>query len=140
MKTATKTVKKTGTKAAAKPATKPAEPPAARKVPTQPAAKPAKQAAKAGPKAEPKGEPKTARKMGALDAAALVLAEAGKPMRSKDLITEMATRGLWSSPGGKTPEATLYAAIIREIGTKGTAARFARAGKGEFTSTAKGGA
>lgn len=136
MKTATKTVKKTGTKAAAKPATKPAEPPATRKAPTQPATKPAKQAAKAGPKAEPK----KARKMGALDAAALVLAEAGKPMRSKDLITEMATRGLWSSPGGKTPEATLYAAIIREIGTKGTAARFARAGKGEFTSTAKGGA
>ena len=144
MKTATKTVKKTAAKTATKPATKPAEPPAARKAPTQPAAKPAKQAAKPGPKAEPKvepkAEPKKARKMGALDAAALVLAEAGKPMRSKDLITEMATRGLWSSPGGKTPEATLYAAIIREIGTKGTAARFARAGKGEFTSTAKGGA
>lgn len=140
MKTATKTVKKTGTKAAAKPATKPAEPPAAKAKGKQAPAKPAKQAAKAGPKAEPKAEPKKARKMGALDAAALVLAEAGKPMRSKDLITEMATRGLWSSPGGKTPEATLYAAIIREIGTKGTAARFARAGKGEFTSTAKGGA
>ena len=144
MKTATKTVKKTGTKAAAKPATKPAEPPAARKAPTQPAAKPAKQAAKpgpkAGPKAEPKAEPKKARKMGALDAAAIVLADAGKPMRSKELIAEMAKRGLWTSPGGKTPEATLYAAILREIGAKGTAARFARAGKGEFASTKKGGA
>jgi hypothetical protein len=131
MKTATKTVKK----AAAKPASKPA---------AKPAAKPAKQAAKAGPKAEPKAEPKAApkkaRKMGALDAAALVLADAAKPMRSKELIAEMARRGLWTSPGGKTPEATLYAAIIREIGTKVTAARFARAGKGEFTSTAKGGA
>jgi len=78
--------------------------------------------------------------MGALDAAAIVLAEAGKSMRSKELIAEMAKRGLWTSPGGKTPEATLYAAILREIGAKGTAARFARAGKGEFASTKKGGA
>jgi hypothetical protein len=78
--------------------------------------------------------------MGALDAAAIVLADAGKPMRSKDLIAEMAKRGLWTSPGGKTPEATLYAAILREIGAKGTAARFTRAGKGEFASTKKGGA
>ena len=71
---------------------------------------------------------------------AIVLADAGKPMRSKELIAEMAKRGLWTSPGGKTPEATLYAAILREIGAKGTAARFARAGKGEFASTKKGGA
>ena len=140
MKTATKTVKKTGTKAAAKPATKPAtkpaEPPAAKakgkQAQTQPAAKPAKQAAKAGPKAEPKSEPKKARKMGALDAAALVLAEAGKPMRSKDLITEMAARGLWSSPGGKTPHATLYSAILREITVKGTGARFKKTDRGHF--------
>jgi len=95
---------------------------------------------KEAPKSEPKPEPKKARKMGALDAAAIVLADAGKPMRSKDLIAEMATRGLWTSPGGKTPEATLYAAILREIGAKGAAARFARAGKGEFASTKKGGA
>jgi hypothetical protein len=95
---------------------------------------------KATRKEAPKAEPKKARKMGALDAAAIVLADAGKPMRSKDLIAEMAKRGLWTSPGGKTPEATLYAAILREIGAKGTAARFARAGKGEFASTKKGGA
>jgi len=99
---------------------------------------------KAAPKSEPKPgakpEPKKARKMGALDAAAIVLADAGKPMRSKELIAEMAKRGLWTSPGGKTPEATLYAAILREIGAKGTAARFTRAGKGEFASTKKGGA
>jgi hypothetical protein len=95
---------------------------------------------KATRKDAPKSEPKKARKMGALDAAAIVLAEAGKSMRSKELIAEMAKRGLWTSPGGKTPEATLYAAILREIGAKGTAARFARAGKGEFASTKKGGA
>ena len=95
---------------------------------------------KATRKEATKAEPKKARKMGALDAAAIVLADAGKPMRSKELIAEMAKRGLWTSPGGKTPEATLYAAILREIGAKGTAARFARAGKGEFASTKKGGA
>ena len=99
-----------------------------------------KEAPKSEPKPGAKPEPKKARKMGALDAAAIVLADAGKPMRSKELIAEMAKRGLWTSPGGKTPEATLYAAILREIGAKGTAARFARAGKGEFTSTKKGGA
>ena len=99
-----------------------------------------KETPKAEAKPGAKPEPKKARKMGALDAAAIVLADAGKPMRSKDLIAEMAKRGLWTSPGGKTPEATLYAAILREIGAKGAAARFARAGKGEFASTKKGGA
>ena len=128
MKTATKNVKK----AAAKPASKPASPPAPK----------ATGKAKAKQAATP--APAKARKMGALDAAALVLADAAKPMRSKELIAEMARRGLWTSPGGKTPEATLYAAILREIGAKGPDARFARAGKGEFTSTStsikKGGA
>ena len=99
-----------------------------------------KEAPKSEPKPGAKTEPKKARKMGALDAAAIVLADAGKPMRSKDLIAEMAKRGLWASPGGKTPEATLYAAILREIGAKGAAARFARAGKGACASTKKGGA
>ena len=165
MKTATKNVKKAAPKTAAKkaPAPKKATPKAAPKVEAKveakkPAtlvdpriaekakaldaavAKLATPGLKATRKEAPKAEPKKARKMGALDAAAIVLADAGKPMRSKDLIAEMATRGLWTSPGGKTPEATLYAAILREIGAKGTAARFARAGKGEFASTKKGGA
>ena len=161
MKTATKNVKKAAPKTAAKkaPAPKKATPKVEAKVESKkPAtlvdpriaekakaldaavAKLATPGLKATRKEAPKAEPKKARKMGALDAAAIVLADAGKPMRSKDLIAEMAKRGLWTSPGGKTPEATLYAAILREIGAKGTAARFARAGKGEFASTKKGGA
>ena len=161
MKTATKNVKKAAPKTAAKKAPAPKKP-----APKAEAKKPAtlvdpriaekakaldaavaklatpglKATRKEAPKPGAKPEPKKARKMGALDAAAIVLADAGKPMRSKDLIAEMAKRGLWTSPGGKTPEATLYAAILREIGAKGTAARFARAGKGEFASTKKGGA
>lgn len=157
MKTATKNVKKAAPKTAAKKATAPkkatpkgeakkpatlVDPRIAEKAKALDAAvaKLATPGLKATRKEAPKAEPKKARKMGALDAAAIVLADAGKPMRSKDLIAEMAKRGLWTSPGGKTPEATLYAAILREIGAKGTAARFARAGKGEFASTKKGGA
>ena len=157
MKTATKNVKKAAPKTATKKAPAPKKP-APKVEAKKPAtlvdpriaekakaldaavAKLATPGLKATRKEAPKAEPKKARKMGALDAAAIVLADAGKPMRSKDLIAEMAKRGLWTSPGGKTPEATLYAAILREIGAKGTAARFARAGKGEFASTKKGGA
>ena len=48
------------------------------------------------------------------------------------LIEAMAERGLWSSPNGKTPAATLYAAILREISTKGVAARFRKVDRGLF--------
>jgi len=59
--------------------------------------------------------------LSALDAAAKVLAASKEPMRARDLIAAMADQGLWSSPNGKTPEATLYAAMIREIAAKGGA-------------------
>ena len=81
------------------------------------------------PKPEAPSEPK---RTSALDAAAQVLAEAGKPMRAKELIAEMASRGLWTSPGGKTPEATLYAGMLKEIATKGQAARFRKVDRGQF--------
>ncbi|GIK10598.1 MAG: winged helix-turn-helix domain-containing protein [Phycisphaerae bacterium] len=84
---------------------------------------------------KPAAEPKPKR-VSALDAAAQVLADAGQPMRAKEMIEAMAERGLWSSPGGKTPEATLYAAIIREIATKGDAARFCKVERGQFTRAA----
>ena len=32
----------------------------------------------------------------------------------------LAKQALWTSPGGKTPHATFYGAIIREISTQGT--------------------
>jgi hypothetical protein len=68
----------------------------------------------------------------ALDAAARVLAEEGKAMSCGDLIATMAAKRYWSSPGGKTPSATLYAAIAHEVKTKGTAARFKKAERGKF--------
>jgi hypothetical protein len=72
------------------------------------------------------------KKLSALDAAAKVLRDAKNPMTTKEMIDAMATKGLWSSPGGKTPHATLYSAILREIGTKGKDARFKKTERGKF--------
>ena len=84
-----------------------------------------------------KRQPRTAsadgtKKASAIDAAAKVLAEEGKPLSCKELIGAMAAKGYWTSPGGKTPAATLYSAILREIDTKGDAARFLKTGRGTF--------
>jgi hypothetical protein len=72
------------------------------------------------------------KRVSALDAAAQVLASANEPMRAKDLIAAMQTKGLWTSPGGKTPEATLYAAMTREITVKGRESRFKKVERGLF--------
>ena len=77
-------------------------------------------------------------KVSALDAAAKVLAEEGKPMSCQGLIGVMAAKGYWTSPGGRTPSATLYSAILRELATKGGTARFAKAGRGRFAYRAEG--
>lgn len=70
---------------------------------------------------------------GALEGAYEVLKTATEPMSCKALVETMAQRQIWSSPGGKTPQATLYAAITREIADKGRLSRFAKAGRGLFT-------
>ncbi len=80
---------------------------------------------------KPGGKQKPKR-VSALDAAAQVLAKAGKPMRAQELIAAMAEQGLWSSPAGKTPQATLYAAMLREISAKGKEARFRKVDRGQF--------
>jgi len=81
-----------------------------------------------------KGEPKPKR-MSGLDAAAKVLEEAGQPMTAKEMVEAAEAKGYWKSPGGKTPHATLYSAIIREIGTKGAEARFRKTERGKFAHT-----
>jgi hypothetical protein len=77
----------------------------------------------------------TLKRLSALDAAAKVLAEADAPMTAPALIEAMAANGHWTSPGGKTPAATLHAALQREIAVKGSAARFRKTGRGVFTVT-----
>ncbi len=91
----------------------------------------AKAATKKSKSKQPGGKQKPKR-VSALDAAAQVLAKADKPMQAKELIAAMAEQGLWSSPVGKTPHATLYAALLREIARKGDAARFQKVDRGLF--------
>lgn len=78
-----------------------------------------------------KKEPKEKR-MSGLDAASKVLEERGEPMSAKEMIESAEAKGYWKSPGGKTPHATLYSAIIREIVTKGAEARFRKTERGRF--------
>ena len=77
------------------------------------------------------------RKMSALDAAAKVLGQSAEPMATKEMIDAMSAKGYWTSPGGQTPHATLYAAILREINVKGADARFAKTDKGRFALAAR---
>jgi hypothetical protein len=93
---------------------------------------------KAKKAAEPKAEkvnaptdPKAPKAMSGLDAAAEVLAQVGIPLKVKAIFAEIVARKLWA-PGGKTPEATLYSAIITEISKKGSASRFVKTGPGTF--------
>jgi len=98
---------------------------------TKAAADKAKKAPKAaGPKTAKAGD--KPKKLSALDAAARVLEETGEKMTCKEMIDAMAAKGYWSSPGGQTPDRTLYAAIIKEIATKGKEARFKKTEPGKF--------
>lgn len=98
------------------------------------AAKVNRAAAKAKPAPAGPAKPK---KLSCINAAAMVLAKSGKPMRVAEMIEQMRVRGLWTSPQGKTPEASLYAAVIREIAAKGAGARFKKVERGLFAATGK---
>jgi len=76
-----------------------------------------------------KGDSATKRK-GILDYAAEILAKAKEPMSCKDIVEKAQAAG-WTT-SGKTPHATLYAAIIREISKKGKDARFEKVDRGRF--------
>jgi hypothetical protein len=95
---------------------------------TPPAPAPRSRAAKAG---QTRGTAKE-KKSSALNAAAQVLQETGQALTCPELIAQMAAKGYWTSPQGKTPAATLYAALTREIKLKGEAARFQKTGPGTF--------
>jgi hypothetical protein len=107
------------------------QPPAdtAKKAPKAKAAKPAKTKPDAKAKSDAPAKPK---KLGCLDAAAKVLGENGQAMTCQEMIDAMAAKSYWSSPNGKTPSATLYAAILREITTKAKESRFTKTERGKF--------
>ncbi len=92
----------------------------------------APKAVKTAKAAKPAKAPKADGKLSAIDAAAKVLRETKDPMTTKEMIEAMAAKKYWTSPGGKTPAATLYSAILREIQTKGKDARFRKTERGKF--------
>ncbi|MGD2175611.1 MAG: winged helix-turn-helix domain-containing protein [Candidatus Brocadiaceae bacterium] len=66
-----------------------------------------------------------------LEAAAKVLEEADEPLRCKEIAERALEAGYWASDG-KTPAATIYSAIIREIAAKGDESRFRKVGRALF--------
>lgn len=104
--------------------------------PTKPTAKKEKpRASRRKGSADPTGTPGSPgepAKLSGLDAAAQVLRDAGEALTTQDLVKRMLDSGLWATKG-KTPAATLYSAMIREISAKGSASRFRKGGPGLFT-------
>jgi hypothetical protein len=128
------TKKKTTTKKAAKPnaakATKKDAPQSkAKKDAPKPKAK--TDAPQAKDKKAKSAGGKQAKRLSQIDAAARVLAEAKEPMNCMAMVDAMQAKGYWASPGGKTPQQTLYASILRDI-RKGKDARFVKADRGTF--------
>jgi hypothetical protein len=81
---------------------------------------------------KPDGDkPKAKKRIGILDAAAHILAETGGAMSCKAIVNIAIESGVWETTG-KTPAATLYAAITREIAKKGKDARFKKVDRGLF--------
>jgi hypothetical protein len=71
--------------------------------------------------------------MSGLDAAAKVLAESKEPLGCGEIFDRILKRKLWATKG-KTPAATLSAAILREVKAKGKQSRFRKTGRGLFAS------
>jgi hypothetical protein len=131
---ATKTAKKTTKKAATKKATTSkrtsAKVGAGKKAATKPTAKAAA--------TTPAKKEKTPKAMSGLDAAAAILAASKDPLNVKAIVEQAEAKGLWKSRTGKTPAATISAAIGREIVAKGKDSRFKKTDRGLFAATGKG--
>ncbi|HMF17514.1 MAG TPA: winged helix-turn-helix domain-containing protein [Gemmataceae bacterium] len=92
-----------------------------------------KKSAKAKPQhAQKAAVDATPKKLSALNAAVRVLEETKQAMSCPELIEVMAKKGYWTSPGGKTPAATLYSSMLRELQKKGKEARFKKTERGKF--------
>ncbi len=128
----TKKAKPAPTETTPEPVEQPTPAPEQNATDAKPGAKKRKAKASVEPtQSERNPEQATTKKLSALDAAAQVLSSSG-PLNCKELIDAMASQGLWTSPGGKTPHATLYAAILREITVKADESRFVKTERGRF--------
>ena len=85
------------------------------------------------PKAAKQAATSSAKGLSLLNAAAAVLEQSDEPLAVRAMIEKAKSSGLWTPKGGKTPEQTLYSAIIREIKDKGGASRFRKDGRGRFS-------
>ncbi len=92
----------------------------------------AAKAAAARATAEPSAKAVPRKGLSLLNAAAAVLERSDAPMSVRAMIADAKSEGLWTPGAGKTPEQTLYSAIIREIKDKGEGARFRKDGRGLF--------
>ena len=136
----TKTTKKITTKKTARKATPKKKAPAKKPARANTAATVTKAKPKASTKATPAKNATRAndaakttkpKRLSGLDLAAKVLAESKEPLQAK-AIAERAIAAGWKT-SGKTPHATLYAAMIREIAKKGKDARFVKTDRGLFS-------
>lgn len=73
-------------------------------------------------------------RMSLLNAAIVVLEEAKEPLCAKDITRAILDRKL-AETSGRTPHATLSAAISREMMYKGKHSRFCRPARGRFALT-----
>ncbi len=98
-------------------------------------AKPSKTPAKADKPATKKADAPKEKRLSLIDAAVQVLGDSGgDAMNCKQMVERITEQGLWSPrSGGKTPHATLYSAILRELQKKGSDARFTKVERGQFT-------
>jgi hypothetical protein len=101
-----------GMKSAKSAAKKTSNPPKGEKPGAKPSKGSPKKASKSEPLANTAGKTTALKKLGVLSAAYQVLAASATPMTSQEMIEAMAAQKLWSSPNGKTPAQTLYAAIM----------------------------
>jgi hypothetical protein len=76
-------------------------------------------------------KPGRLKRLSGLDAAVKVLEDTGVAMNVKEIVEVAFAKGYWK-PAGRTPSATLAAALIREIAKKGSQSRFRKTERGKF--------
>ena len=72
------------------------------------------------------------KKLSLVKAAIAVLKESDEAMNTRSIVETAKAKGLWSPGAGKTPEQTLYSAMMREIKERGLQARFKLVNRGHF--------
>ena len=105
--------------------------PAKQKTAGEPVAPPAADVGAGSKKSAKGGQPPKYRKPSALGAAALVLAEADGPLSAGEIVKRMLEKCLWQTKG-RTPQATLYSALLRRIRKDGANSRFRKVERGRF--------